>query len=112
MHTKFGLLLAVACACFFLGCSDPNPSTPNTLPPCLMIDDILYYYTGEAVPTQIEEASILGSVTSTVPLTELPTKHEQSNMAPILNCPYAKYEESIVVLMEENWILFETRETD
>lgn len=77
-----------------------------------MIDDVLYYYTGREVPIEIDEESILEIITSTVSLTEMPAENGQPNMTPLLDCPYAKHEENIAVLMEETWMLFETRDVD
>ncbi len=112
MSKKIVLILAAACACLLFGCHKPPSSAPNTLPPALMIDDVLYYYTGEEAPVEIAEDSIMGTVTSAVSLSEMPTKNGQSNMTPLLGCSYALYEERIVVLMEEKWMLFETRDID
>ena len=112
VNKKIGLILAVTCTCLLLGCCTPVPSTPNTLPPCIMVDDVLYYYTGREIPDEIDEDSILGIITSTVSLTEMPTENGQSNMTSLLDCPYAKHEEKIAVLMEEKWMLFETRDID
>ena len=77
------VLLFVACACLLMGCSTP-PSAANTLPPSLMINDVLYFYTGEEVSGEIDEDLIAGAITSTVPLTEMPTENGQSNMEPTL----------------------------
>ena len=106
--------LSVAGACLLFGCSQPQdiPNTPNALPPSLLIDNVLYYYTGEEVPVEIDEASIMGIVTSTVPLSEMPIENGQSNMTPILGCSYAPYEGNFVVLIEEEWMLFEARDID
>ncbi len=110
MRNKIAWILSAACACLLLGCSKP-PDAPNTLPPSLMLDDILYYYTGEEVSVEIDEASIIGTVSSTVPLSELPNKNGQSNMN-ILGCSYAQHEENFVVFMEEKWMLFERIDTE
>ena len=112
MNKKIYFILAVACACLLLGCHKPLSSTPNTLPPALMIDDVLYYYTGDEAPVEIDEDLIMGTITSTVSLTEMPTENGQSNMTPLLGCSYAPYEENFVVLMEENWLIFEIRDID
>jgi hypothetical protein len=114
MNKRIALfILAVVCACL-AGCGKPapTPAVPNALPPSLMLDEVLYYYTGNAVSEEMDEDASMGTIASTVPLSEMPTENGQTNMTHLLGCPYAQYGENVVVLMEEQWMLFETRDTD
>ncbi len=110
IKNKILWILFSVCACLLFGCSKA-PDTPNTLPPALMIDDVLYYYTGKEVSVNIDEESIIGTIASTVPLSELPSENGQSNMN-ISGCSYAPFEENFVVRMEEKWMLFERRDAN
>ena len=85
--------------------------TPNAQPPSIMMDNILYYSTGNEISIDIDEADYLGRITSVVKITQLPTENGQANI-PFEDAPYAKYEEGLVVLMDEKWILFEIRDDD
>lgn len=108
MKKAFILLLSIACTCLLIGCQG-SPTAPNTLPPTIMVDDVLYYYTGNEISAEIDESAIIGKVESSVSLTKLPEKNGESNIA-AEGSPYARYEDDIVVLMNEEWVLFELRD--
>ena len=113
------ILLCACIICLFVGCTAQNstaqpdatapPNAPNAGPPAIMVDDILYYSTGEEIPVEIDESEFLGRIISTVSISQMPTENGQANI-PFEDAPYAKYEDGIVLLMDEKWTLFETRD--
>ncbi len=108
------LLLIVSCVYLILfgavGCDKKDVAeTPNAKPPSIMVDNVLYYSTGKEIPAEIDEADYLGRITSIVSISQLPTQNNQANI-PFEDAPYAKYGDGIVVLMNEEWTLFEVRE--
>ena len=86
---------------------------PNTLPISIMIDGNLYINDGEIVSDLIEESRILGFIESSVPITEWPTEHGQTNFEPLYGEPYAAYQDGFAVRFhrgaEERWMLFRCR---
>jgi hypothetical protein len=65
-----------------------------------MVNDNYYHYTGGAVPAaRINEADILGVITSTVSFSTAPSENGQSNIAPV-GSPYVRYGENLAVLMQ------------
>ena len=82
-----------------------HPATPNAQPPSIMVNNT----TGIAKSIEIDEAEYLGRISSVVNISQLPTENGQANI-PFENAPYVKHEECIVVLMGEEWILFEVRD--
>jgi hypothetical protein len=81
---------------------------PSTLPPSIMVDDVLYYLAGNTITIDIEEDEYLGIVTSKVGLSFFPSKNGQSNFAPE-GTPYIKYEDGLAVFMDDRWVFFEAR---
>lgn len=91
-----------------------NDVAENTCPYALMHDDVLYYYTGEAIYEKIKitEDALLGRVTSVIPETSMPTLDGQANID-ILDAPYMHYtpvEDGIIVLIDGEWVIFERRD--
>ena len=81
---------------------------PNLRLPQVMIDDTLYYMSGKEKPViKIAEGDYLGIITSVVPTTQIPTMNEQANID-VEGAPYAKFENGIVVLWNDEWTLFLT----
>lgn len=60
---------------------------------------------GDEVPIEIDKNEIMGKILSTVKYFETPTENDQANFE-IKGSKYAQYEDSIVVLIDGNWILF------
>ena len=111
MRKIFVFILSCACLiCFLAGCTvQSHPSTPNALSPAILVDDALYYSTGKAITVEIEKSDFLGRITSPCLISQLPTQDGQANI-PFEGAPYATYEDGIVVLMDEEWTLFESRD--
>jgi len=89
-----------------------TPDSPNTLPPSVMLNDIIYINSGINISDEIEESKIIGYITSVVPLTEWPAKNGETNFAQLKDAPYAEYEDGIVVWWgyDVGWRLFRPRD--
>ena len=82
------------------------PQSPNTMPPSVMYEGILYRTTGKQLPAEVDDSAIAGYVTSTVPPSQLPTENGQANFDG-LNTPFAITAEGFLVLLANEWTLFE-----
>jgi len=74
--------------------------------PMIMVNGMLYLDTGKHVLVEINDSAIIGEISSSVDQSEKPTKEGQTNFGSI-GSKYAYYEENIVVLINNKWILFE-----
>jgi len=112
----YAIYLIAGCAAQDLTKRPDVPSTipaPNTLPPSVMLDDILYISTGEKIPIKVDENEILGKITSSISLTEWPVENGQTNLELLNGTPYAKYENGIIVRWgtEDAWMIFRNRDS-
>jgi len=82
------------------------PQAPNTRQPSIMVGDTYYFLTGLSANIEIDERDYLGVVTSSVPLSQIPTKNGESNFIEE-GTPYAEHENGIVVLIDGKWIVLE-----
>lgn len=73
--------------------------------PAIMVDGVLYRSTGEPVPGEPDPAVIRTASSYTG---GIPEEDGQSNIAPSVQ--YAETDLGVVVLVEEEWILFEPAE--
>lgn len=106
------LLLAAVLLLCLAGCgttrTEPiTPTTPNTHLPSVMYDDTLYLSTFKQIPGEVDSSAIIGNISSTVPLSQLPTENGQANFD-ALDAPYALTDEGLAVLVDSEWILFST----
>lgn len=74
----------------------------------IMVSDTLYEYTGVVVPAEINKRDILGKITSVVDYYEMPSENGQANFG-VKGAKYAQYEDDIVVLIDDEWILFKNK---
>lgn len=74
--------------------------------PMVMVNGMLYLDTGKHVPVEINDSAIIGEISSSVDQSEKPAKEGQTNFGSI-GSKYAYYEENIVVLINNKWVLFE-----
>ena len=90
-------------------------SAPQPNPASIMIDGTLYINSGEIVSEAIEESRIVGHIVSSVPITEWPTEHGQTNFDSLNGAPYAEYRDGFAVRFrrgdEDRWMLFRCRDT-
>lgn len=74
--------------------------------PMIMVNDKIYMDTGNEIPVEIDASAILGTITSSVKNTEIPTQNGESNFGNV-GAQYAFYREGLVVLLQNEWIFFE-----
>lgn len=92
------------------GCQK-EASAPDACVPSVMYDGGIYCTTGKQMPGEIAEDAIIGRITSTVSLSQWPEEDGQANFDG-LDSPYAITSDGFVVLLENEWTLFELREID
>lgn len=89
------------------GCSrNTVPQSPNTMPPSVMVDGIIYQSTGKQLPGEVDPSAIAGSIAEILPGSELPSQDYQSNCGEV-GMNYAFVEDGLVVLLANEWTLFE-----
>lgn len=90
------------------GGEDHNPPKEDICP-AIMVDGVLYFFTGEPIPGEPDPGAIrtVASYTSGVPEMD-----NQTNFSQDLSAQYAVVEmggeQKLAVLMEQEWILFDT----
>ena len=81
-------MLCVAAAILMLsGCAEKEPNTPDVLVPAVMVEGQVYCTTGEEFPGQVVQANF-GET----------------------GAPYARTEDGLVVLVDQEWTLFKPKE--
>ncbi|MDW5298724.1 MAG: M56 family metallopeptidase [Sedimentibacter sp.] len=89
-----------------------NPKTDllnndiTDLRPMIMVKGELYLDTGKQISVEIDESAIIGEVSSSVDQSEKPTEEGQTNFVSI-GTKYAHFEDNIVVLINNEWVIFE-----
>ena len=76
------------------------------LRPMIKVVDTLFFDTGKEISLEISDSETVGEVVSSVAQHEKPKENGQTNFGSI-GSKYAYYEENIVVLINNKWILFE-----
>lgn len=100
------LLLAACCFTGITGCAKTDEPELSDRRPMLMVEDAIYMDTGQEVPANSDEIEILGTITSSVSATEIPTKNSESNFGNE-GAEYAYYDDGLIVGLNDKWILFE-----
>lgn len=85
--------------------------TPNALVPAVMYDGKIYCTTGKQIPVEVDESAIVGEVTSVVPLSQWPNEESQANFGEE-GMPFAVTSDGFLVLVENEWTLFEPQATE
>ncbi len=80
------------------------------LRPMIMVNGELYLDTGKKAPAEIAESAVVGQITSSVDASEKPTEEGQTNFG-LEGANYAYFEDNIVVLINNEWVIFE-KETE
>ena len=84
-----------------------NEATTTDRRPMIMVNGELYLDTGIEVSVEkIDEGAIIDEINSSVDQSEKPTEDGQSNFGNI-GASYAYFEDGIVVLLNNEWFLFE-----
>jgi hypothetical protein len=81
------------------------PGIPNVLTPMIVVDNTVYYWTGEELTETPSEKEYSGYIESIVPENRRPTKSSESNL-PCLNAPYIIVEDGVVLFYKQKWLLF------
>ena len=79
--------------------------------PMIMVNGDLYLDTGKEVSVEIDDSAIIGEIGSSVDQSEKPIEEGQTNFGNI-GAKYAHFEDNIVVLLNNEWVLFEKENTD
>lgn len=113
MKSYVAMLLLVMAALGLSGCQNEAsaPYAPNACVPSVMYDGDIYCTTGKQMPGEVAEDAIIGRIASTVPLSQWPEEEGQANFDG-LDSPYAVTSDGFVVLLNNEWTLFEMREID
>ena len=104
------VLVSISIIIFSIGCEgsitkiEELPETEE-LPEAISTEEDLWINTREEVIVVIEEVEITGEITSTVSRFEWPRENDQANFE-IEGSKYAYYEDSIILKIEDKWILF------
>lgn len=112
------ILFMTAVLISITGCSITNqnkttesmPESPNTKPPSIYVDGLVYTTTGETLPIEVDP-SVIQRVTCIIPGTEFPTEEGTINF-PLNNGSYALItdtEEYVVVSIDQKWQKFTKR---
>ena len=102
MKKYLSLLLAITCVLLLTGCSFES-HTESDYPAAIMAEGSIYLKSATAMPIEIDESAIIGYTTSYTDT--YPAKDGETNFNRDLNMPYAKVEEGVAVLFENEWYL-------
>jgi hypothetical protein len=78
--------------------------------PMIMVEGHLYLDTGKKMLVEIDDSAIIGTITSEVDGSEIPTQNGQSNFG-CVGAEYAYCDDGIVVMINNEWQFFR-KETD
>ena len=95
------ILVFTMALCFMLAVIDCRALTYK---PTIIYDGKLYRVTFREVAGDVDPSAILGTITSVVPPSELPTEEGQANFGDT-DTPYAMTDIGLVVLYGEEWVL-------
>jgi beta-lactamase regulating signal transducer with metallopeptidase domain len=84
----------------------PDEKQFRDLRPMIKVGDMLFLDTNKEISIEIGDSDIIGEVVSSVTQHEKPAENGQTNFGSI-GSKYAYYDENIVVLINNKWILFE-----
>ena len=84
-----------------------TPDVPNAMVPSIMYEGSLYRTTGKVIPAEVDQSAIVGEISSVVPLSQLPTKDGEANFGQIGD-PYAITSDGLLVIMNHEWVIFES----
>ena len=97
--TVFYVALLIACM----------PGTETDYAAAIMVNGEIYYKTVTAIPVEIDESAILGYTDSYTDT--FPKKDGETNFNSELGMPYARVEEGIVVLFDNEWYLCRSQDS-
>ena len=103
------IIVAFLCFALLTGCAQPDIEklSPEEMPQkAVMIDDVLYYYTGQHI--ELLRCGVMdGKIAEFVPSTQLPSENNHSNFGDGYEYQYAGEHHIDIIMVEENgWIRF------
>ena len=98
MKKLIGFILALTMTVALIGCE-----SKKDYPAAIMVDGVVYLYSAEAIPGEVDESAIIGYTTSYT--NTFPEKYGETNFNRELEMPYAKVDEGIAVLNNNEWHL-------
>jgi len=100
MKKFISVFIMVFCIALLTACMS---GTETDYAAAIMVDGEIYYKTVTAIPAEIDDSAILGYTDSYTDT--FPKKDGETNFNSELGMPYARVEEGIVVLFENEWYL-------
>lgn len=88
---------------FVLCYEETEKQNPIGYPAAIMVNDQIYYWSVQAMPAEIDESAVLGYTKSYTDT--FPKKNGETNFNRELGMPYAKVEEGIAVLYQNEWYM-------
>ena len=101
-----GAIALACCLTLLIGCSPTEPAEKWDRRPMVMVDGVIFLDTGKELAVEIAESAILGTITSSVDGSEMPTQNGESNFGSE-GAPYAYLDDGLVVLLNNEWVFFE-----
>jgi len=97
------ITIAMIWICCMLDLSACGSRTETDYPAAIMVNDQIYNWSVQAIPAEIDESAILGYTKSYTDT--FPKKNGETNFNRELGMPYAKVEEGIAVLYQNEWYM-------
>lgn len=100
--SKIITAITMLCVLLLSGCG-LGPHTETDYAAAIMVEGSIYLKSASAMPAEIDESAIIGYTTSYTD--SFPKKDGETNFNRELNMPYARVEDGIAVLYENEWYL-------
>lgn len=101
-----GLWLIFICMIILAGCS--KKGTEGDYPAAIMVNDTIYYSTGEQLSGEVNESVVIRNITSYTD--EMLAKNGEANFNRDLDSEYTFTDEGLAVCIDNEWILFKQQE--
>lgn len=94
-------ILILISLCGFAGCA--KSGTETDYPAAIMVNGEIYVLTSDSIPAEVDESAIIGYTSSYTDT--FPQQDGETNFNRELEMPYAKAEDGIAVLYDNEWRL-------
>ena len=101
-----GAIVLACCLTLLISCSPAEPAEKWDRRPMVMVDGVIFLDTGKEMVVEMDESAFLGTITSSVDGSEMPTQNGESNFGSE-GAPYAYLDDGLVVLLNNEWVFFE-----
>lgn len=85
------------------------PGIPNVLTPMIVVDNTIYYWTGEELTEPPSEKEYSGYIESIVPENRRPAKNNEANI-PCMDAPYFILDDGVALLYAQKWFVFRPKQ--